>query len=311
MPGHLNPVLRYFHSGFQDKRIELNSEALKDKTNLTLDVVLQDDQDSISVDGWLGNNIGVGLSGIKIQITSRSSQGLDIVFHTVFSDDKGYFRLDGISSGEAYKLTVYSPPEYLFYVDEEFVVSQTSAQINITLESLDFVDIDGMIVNSNAEPIPNFEIYIRNESTGTHVRKIVSDSSGYFSLPNFPSGEVSLSTQGPEYFKINGLFFKPNEYRHLNLQVDKGDHYLSGWVSDENGTPLKGALVQLNAKTVIDGVEYSSYRVKGTDSNGNFDFNNLDGGEHLLTVEAYGFSDQEIVHQFESQAEKLYITLSP
>ena len=149
MPGNQYPVLRFLRSGFQDKRIQLDAGVLKHKPALKLDVTLVDDSDSISVDGWIGNDIGGGLGGLKIRITSRNKRGLDIVFNTVFSDEKGYFTLDGIKSGATYKLTVFSTPEYLFYVDEELVVTQDSPQLNIILESLVFIDID--------DPAKNFQ----------------------------------------------------------------------------------------------------------------------------------------------------------
>jgi len=310
MPNNQYPVLRFLRSGFEDKRIEIDAGVLKQESVLELDVTLDDDLDSISIDGWVGNDIGAGLGGLKIQISSRDKRGMVNVFHTVFSDERGYFTFEGIRSGDLYRLTVLSPPEYLYYVDEAFSVSHNTPQLNIVLESLRFIDIDGMIVNSKAEPIPNFEIYISNISTGTHARKIETDSSGFFSLRKFPAGEVILSTQGPEYFKITGLTLVANEYRNLRLVVDKGDHYLLGWVSDESGVPLAKSLVTLNSEIQAGVIEYLSYRVTGTDNAGNFDFDSVGSGAHLITVEAPGFNRKEIIHRFESQTDKVHITLS-
>jgi len=213
------PVLRFLRSGYKDRRIEFKAGILKDKSVIEMDVALETAIESISVDGWIGNDIGAGLGGLKIQLTFRNSQGLDNIFQTTFSDERGYFSLEGVMSGNRYRLTVFSTPEYLFYVDEEFSVTHNTPFTNIILESLKFVDIGGMIVNTQGEPIPNFEIYINNLSTGMHVRKIQSDSSGFFSLRNFPAGEVSLSTQGPDYFKITGLTLAVNEYRYLKLVI--------------------------------------------------------------------------------------------
>ncbi len=310
MPNHQNPVLRFLRSGFEGKRIEIGAGVLKQESVLKLDVTLDDDLDSISIDGWVGNDIGAGLGGLKIQISSRDKRGMVNVFHTVFSDERGYFTFEGIRSGDLYRLTVLSPPEYLYYVDEAFSVSHNTPQINIALESLRFIDIDGMIVNSKVEPIPNFEIYISNISTGTHARKIKTDSSGFFSLRKFPAGKVILSTQGPEYFKITGLTLAANEYRNLRLVVDKGDYYLLGWVSDESGVPLAKALVTLNSEIQAGAIEYLSYRVTGTDNAGNFNFDGVGSGSHLITVEARGFNRKEMIHRFESLTDKVHITLS-
>ena len=310
MPLIQYPVMRFLRNGFQDKNIKLGAGILKQKSVLKLDVVLDDDTDSIRADGWVGNDIGASLEGLKIQISSRDKFGVNRIFYTTFSDDRGFFTFEGIRAGDLYRLTVLSPPEYLYYVDDEFSVSHNSPQINIVLESLKFIDIDGMIVNPETEPVPNFVIYISNISTGTHARKIETDSSGFFSLRNFPAGGVILSTQGPEYFKIKGLTLVPNEYRNLRLVVDKGDHYLLGWVSDESGIPLTKALVTINSEILDGSMQYLSYRVGGTDSAGNFNFDSLGGGAHLITVEAPGFKRKEIIYRFESKTDKIHITLS-
>jgi hypothetical protein len=44
---------------------------------LEIDVELEDDKNSISAEGWVGNDIGVGLGGLKIHFTSRNHQGVD------------------------------------------------------------------------------------------------------------------------------------------------------------------------------------------------------------------------------------------
>jgi len=304
------PVLRFLRSGFQNKRIKLGAGVFKQKSLLELDVTLDDDPDSIKIDGWVGNDIGVGLGDLKIQISSRDKLGIDNIFYTTFSDDRGFFSFEGIRAGDLYRLTVLTPPEYLYYVDEEFSVSHNTPQLNIVLETLKFVDIDGMIVNPKTEPIPNFVIYISNISTGTHARKLETDSSGFFSLRKFPAGDVILSTQGPEYFKITGLTLVPDEYRSLRLVVDKGNHYLLGWVSDESGVPVAKALVTLNSEIKAGAIEYLSYRVQGSDSAGNFSFDGVGSGAHLITVEAPGFKRKEITHRFESQTDKIHIPLS-
>ena len=65
MPNNQYPVLRFLRSGFEDKRIEIGAGVLKQESVLELDVTLDDDLDSISIDGWVGDDIGVGLGGLK------------------------------------------------------------------------------------------------------------------------------------------------------------------------------------------------------------------------------------------------------
>lgn len=90
------------------------------------------------------------------------------------------------------------------------------------LKALTRVDIDGTILNRESTPVGNFEIYISNVTTGVHSRKIVSDSSGFFSLKDSPLGEVSFATRGANFFKITGLVLSGSGYRNLVLTIDQG-----------------------------------------------------------------------------------------
>lgn len=311
IPDHHNPVLQFLRSGYRGKRIKFSKQELNQAPLIQLDVVLKETLDSVSVNGWIGNDFGIGLESVKIVLIPGNIQGEEGIYLTVLSSETGSFSLEGIKSGVRYSLSAYATPEYSSYLDTNFVVTQNPKQLNIILESLRLIDINGMIVNREGTPIPDFEMYMTNISTGTHVRKIVSDSSGFFSLIHYPVGEVSFSTRGPEYFKITGLTLSESAYRTLMLVVDKGNHYLSGWVSDSNNIAVEKALVYLDS-TIQDGtIKYSSYRPKSTDRAGSFYFDNVGSGEHKISVFADGFDKQEIIHRFESQTDEIHITLKP
>ena len=308
---HYNPVLQFLRSGYRGKRIKMSKQELSQQSRKQLDVVLTETLESVTVNGWIGNEFGTGLGSVKIELAPASTQGEEGTYLTVLSGEAGNFSLAGVRSGVRYSLSAYATLEYSSYLDVNFVVTQNPKQLNIILESLRLIDINGMIVNREGTPIPDFEIYMTNISTGTHVKKLVSDSSGFFSLMNYPVGEVSFSTRGPEYFKITGLTLSESSYRTLMLVVDKGDHYLSGWVSDGGGVAVEKALVYLDATLQNGTIKYSSYRPISTDRAGRFYFDNIGSGEHKISVFADGFDQQEIIHRFETQIDEIHITLKP
>jgi hypothetical protein len=308
---HHNPVLQFLRSGYRGKRIRMSKQELSRQSRKQLDVVLTETLESVTVNGWIGNDFGTGLESVKIELAPANTQGEDGTYLTVLSGETGNFSLAGIKSGVRYSLSAYATPEYSSYLDTNFLITQNPKQLNIILESLRLIDINGMIVNREGTPIPNFEIYMTNISTGTHVKKLVSDSSGFFSLINYPVGEVSFSTRGPEYFKITGLILTEGSYRTLMLVVDKGDHYLSGWVSDGGGVGVEKALVYLDSTMQNGTIKYSSYRPISTDRAGRFYFDNIGSGEHKISIFADGFDKQEIIHRFETQIEEIHITLKP
>jgi hypothetical protein len=311
IPEYHNPVLQFLRSGYKGKRIKMSRQELIQHPLKQLDVVLTETLDSVTVNGWIGNDFGAGLESVKIEMVPANTQGEDGIYLTVLSGETGIFSLEGIKPGFRYNLSAYATPEYSSYLNTNFVVAQNPRQLIIILDSLKLIDINGMIVNREGTPIPDFEMYMTNISTGTHVQKLVSDSSGFFSLFNYPVGEVSFSTRGPEYYKITGLTLSESTYHTLMLVVDKGNHYLSGWVSDGSGVAVEKASVYLDSTIQNGTIEYSSYRPKSTDQAGRFYFDNVGSGEHKILVLASGFDRQEIIHHFETQTDEIHITLTP
>jgi hypothetical protein len=311
IPEYHNPVLQFLRSGYKGKRIKMKRKELIQHPLKQLDIVLTETLDSVTVNGWIGNDFGAGLESVKIEMAPVNTRGEDGIYLTVLSGETGIFSLEGIKPGFRYNLSAYATPEYSSYLNTNFVVTQNPTKLIIILDSLKLIDINGMIVNREGTPIPDFEMYMTNISTGTHVQKLVSDSSGFFSLFNYPVGKVRFSTRGPEYYKITGLTLSESTYRTLMLVVDKGNHYLSGWVSDGSGVAVEKALVYLDSTIQNGTIKYSSYRPKSTDRAGRFYFDNVGSGEHKISVLAGGFDRREIIHHFETQTDEIHITLTP
>lgn len=309
IPRHRYPTIHFLRSGYDGQRIKLGKKELGQTPIYELDVSLEDALDSVSLQGWIGNEIGIGLEGARVELSASYTRNRDSFYLTDFTDPNGNFEFEGVRSGETYKFSINLTPEYPYYEDLDFRVTQNPEQINIVLKKLRFVNIDGMILNRDSTPVPDYEMYISNVTTGAHTRKIVSDSSGFFTLRNFPLGEVRLSTRGAEFFKISGLEITDTGYQNLKLVVDRGNHYLSGWISDENGMAIDKAMITLDRKFLSGETEHSSYRSQGTDSNGGFAFENLGAGEYHVTVYALGFDKQDFTHRFAAQSDEIYVTL--
>jgi hypothetical protein len=309
MPRHRYPNLHFLRSGYAGMRVRLDEDDLGSEPLHELDIVLDEAADTVSLQGWIGNDIGEDLEGARIELIAAQRAARDSYYLTTFSDESGNFEFEGVRADETYKLSANLAPDYPYYEDPEFRVSRNPARVEIKLERLHFVDIDGMIRGRDGSPVPNYEMYISNLTTGSHSRKIASDSSGYFALRGFPVGEVSMSTRGPEFYKITGLEITETHFQNLELRVDRGPRYLSGWVSDENGIAVEKAMVTLDRGFRDGDIEYSSYRSQATDRNGGFSFANLGDDEYRLIVYALGFRQRDIAYRFDSPAAEIYITL--
>lgn len=311
LPQHRYPTLHFLRSGYDGQRFRLGQQDLQQTPLYQLDVSLEDALDSVNLRGWVSNENGIGLEGARVELTASYTRNRDSFYLTDFTDDGGNFEFEGVRSGETYKLSVNLTPEYPYYEDQDFGVTQDPGQVIVVLKKLSLVDVDGMILDRSSAPVPNYEMYVSNLTTGSHTRKIASDSSGFFTLPNFPLGEVGLTTRGAEFFQISGLKITDTHYQNLRLIVDRGSHYLSGWISDENGVAVENAMVTLDRKFRQSEIEHSSYRSQRTSRNGGFAFENLGGGDYHVTVYAPGYDKQDFTHSVEGQSGEIFVTLRP
>jgi hypothetical protein len=309
LPTHRYPTLNFLRYGFNGKRVKLTKERMQQKRIYELDVTLEDNPESVRLSGWVGNEIGGALEGARVELTAQKEFDGEDFYLTVFTDPVGSFTLDGVRAGEKYRLSVNLAPEYPIYLEPDLSVSLNPKPLNIELKSLKFVDIDGMILNREAAPVSDFEIYVSNVTTGVHSSKIVSDSSGFFSLKNFPVGEVSLSTRGSDIYEVTGLVLTDDEYQNLQLTIDRGNHYLTGWIRDENGIVPLRTMVTLDQTFHEGPVRYHQYRSQATDNDGKFTFSNLGTGEYRVTVYAQDYQKQVLMHRIRNQSDEIEVTL--
>ena len=300
-----NPVVNIMRSGYREERVWVGGDDLGSGQAIKLDVSLSEANDTTSIHGWIGNDIGEGIAVQKIRITSRG-----LTQYVVSSDERGDFSFEGVRSGLTYRLEVFPEAQYSRYLYDSVEVTHNTPFIKVILTSINLVDINGMVVSSAGVPVPDFEINVRNTTTNSLVRMVSTDSSGFFKLDRFPAGELQFLTPYPEYFKITGVTLAPNETRSLNLVIDKGTHYLSGWVSDQNGVPVDNARVTLDAEINRGTTKSLSYRSRITNSAGAFSFADLGNETHVITVYAQDFKRKAISHRFESPSEEIHITLS-
>jgi len=309
MPVHRFPSLHYRRSGYAGQLLRLGKDDFRLGPKRELDVVLESADDSVDLQGWIGDEIGQGLQGVRAELIATPRANRDSYYLTAFSDAAGEFEFAGVRADETYRLTINPSAEFPYYENPEFRVSRNPARIEIRLARLRFVDIDGMIIGGDGQPVPNYEMYISNLTSGGQSRRLVSDSSGYFSLHEFPVGEVSLSTRGPEFYRISGLQITESSYQNLSIHVDRGSHYLSGWVSDAHGLAVEKAMVTLDHSRRDGDIEYSSYRSQSTDRNGSFQFADLGNVDYRLSVYALGYRKQDQAFHFDAPAGNIRITL--
>jgi len=309
MPKNKYPFLIFLRNGYREQREGVVLTPERQRAPFEINVTLSEDPSTTSFSGWIGNNFGQGVAGSTVKITSRGSMSMDNIYYAISSDENGEFHFEGIRSDIIYKLEVLASEDYPPHVIDELEVSMQTPRLNITIDKLSLINVTGMVVNKNSVPIPGLSINVKSLTAGSPPRKIVTDSSGFFNLNQFPSGEVRFSGKVPDYFKVSGITLADTEYQDLVLVIDRGGRYLSGWVSDNSGLPIVQARVTLDAELDADDFQSYSFRSRKTDSAGRFAFENLSDIDHVITVYAKGFRKQEIYHSFGTGNDYLSIRL--
>jgi hypothetical protein len=263
---------------------------------------------TVAVSGRVGNAYGAPVADVEIELESKGFDGEEIVRTRVLSDRLGNFILQMVPSRQ-YLLSIQAHGDYAGYRLEAFTDSSALPLQNIILERLELVDIDGMIVDTNLAPIADFALRLRHLTVDFPDRDIRSDSSGYFSVRGFPAGEWRIASDTSDYYRIKGLEIQPGEYRNLTLMIDRGNYYLSGWVSDANGIPLPGVFITLKSAFATDEYHSFSYRSVESDDNGAFEFADLGGHQVTLGVYRPGFRTLIRKHDFGSYSDNIDIVI--
>ena len=265
----------------------------------------------LPVQGLVTNHLGHGISQMQVEIRHKTSATPNTKLFKTSTDATGQFLFDAIPQNGEHRLEVRASKGYTGAQIKPFVLTNDMPLVEIILDGVDLTSAQGFLVDGNFAPIANFKFLVQNLDISYPGKEIVSDSSGYFQLSEFPAGDVQLTTntENDEHFQIAGISLKPGEYSDLTLMFDKGQYHLSGWVSDEFNTPIPQARILMTA--VLPNEEYrsTSYRLKISNSDGIFKFSNLSGHEHKIVVDAYGYDSYELNHQFQSSSENLNIQL--
>jgi hypothetical protein len=270
---------------------------------------LADIEATVTVGGRVGNASGSPLADVEIEMESRGFDGEEISRTRVVSDRLGNFSLQLVPSRQ-YLLSIEARGDYAGYRLEAFTDSSALPLKNIILERLELVDIDGMIVDTNQAPVADFELRLRHLTLDFPDRHIRSDSSGYFSIRGFPAGEWRIASDTSDYYRIKGLEIQPGAYRNLTLMIDRGNYYLSGWVSNTSGFPVPGVIIRLKSAFATDEYHSFSYRSARTDENGIFEFADLGGHQVTLGVYRPGFRTLIRKHEFSSYSDNIEIVIN-
>ncbi|MEM7563382.1 MAG: carboxypeptidase-like regulatory domain-containing protein [Pseudomonadota bacterium] len=296
----------------QDQRIVevVESDSPLNRLEDGSDVQLDEDlAESTTLEGWIVDPSGQGIEDMRVEVTPKDQRVWQPLVYQASSDESGGFRIDGISPNKTYRIEVLAVGRFSGAVLDHVFIGYDFAPVTISLNPLDLVSLDGLVLDENRAPVSHLNLLVQNVGMAYPARSITSDASGFFRLDEFPAGDLQILTRGDDHFKISGLTILPGEYRNLTLSLDKGSYHLAGRLVDESGVPISQARVSLSTEFSFEGYQSFSFRFRITDSAGAFEFSNLSGQVHELVADAIGFEPYVVDHQFVDFSDELNIVM--
>ena len=198
---------------------------------------------------------------------SQNTQGSGIAL-----DSSGNVYIVGTTQSPGFPVTPNSFQPFLRGTLDAFISKLTTSYI-----------ISGRVLNSGATPLAGAEVVL---SDGTSLTSVLTENDGSYQFSRLrEGGNYTVSASLPHFTMT------PVSQTFNNLNSDKVQDFsaltsdspfftISGQIT-ENGNPLPGVTVTLSG---------SQTGLKTTDSNGNYSFELIVGGNYTVTPSSFGFN---------------------
>jgi hypothetical protein len=296
--------IRFQQPGFSDSIVSL--DAIDDPSYLsTMEVVMQPVAAWTSVTGQVRTDSGSPLANKAVELRPVNSRQS----YRSRTQKDGTFEFPVVEAPADYRLIVYGGAQHKDF-EHLLQIHPRLGDIEVVVEPYDVGTLTGQLRNSNGEPVPNFELVLRNTSSREPVALVTTDGYGNFTVPRAPAGSLVISSRSTPHLLVQGLHIASDETQHTELTLDWGGHEIQGTVTDADGLPLPASQIVLKwMSTSADGISSSATRRTSSDSEGRFAFNSLGPGPHILKVSAAGYLPINLEHDLSRQGYEVNVRM--
>jgi protocatechuate 3,4-dioxygenase beta subunit len=236
--------------GFESQTHMLSSALQAGPTDQTLTFRLAN---GMELNGRAVDDFGRGIANVRVEANAlkREYQGNSIAF----SDDKGHFLLEGLSTEYPYQLRAEADGYSTKTVPQVRVADGT-----VLIEMQSRGAVNGWVTNSNGHPVTDFAIALMRARPGTEPQLMAdlrhfTDSSGEFVFDNLEPGSYAFEARSPDYAPSRSeavtVSRGQNQMSEVRITMLKGGT-LKGLVLGSDGKPVHRALVSVNANNFVD-----------------------------------------------------------
>lgn len=240
--------------------------------------------------GKLVDHLGNPIANESIHLLSSSFN----INKKATSNTEGAFYLNDLPTTHDYQLHVRTRGPFESYQQSNLTIDEDTQTLVIRLQPVSMAQLSGQLVDENGYAIPNLSLQLSSTSLRGANITLKSDEHGYFSASNLPSGPINLTSYSKPLTHISGVSLDPFETTNIQIQLDVGDSYIHGEITDITGNPVENAQITIE-KTVVNEFKVRSLRTTNSTSNGSFNFEQISGGEHLIKIKATGFTTRQML----------------
>jgi protocatechuate 3,4-dioxygenase beta subunit len=258
-----------------------------------------------SLRGTVTDTAGKPMPGRSIELRPLSAKQT----YRTTTDREGQFKFPVLEAPADYRLLVTGGPGYKDF-QRPVRLTADNPELPVVIAAYEFGKISGRLVNTNGEPVTDFDLVLRNSASLKPNAVVRTDKNGDFAIEAAPAGELVLASQSVPSMLVKGLHLDPGESMHLPLLLDWGVHEIRGTVVDASNNPVPASRVVLQWSHETDGITTNATRRTAADTRGNFAFSNLGPGPHLLRVDAPGHPAAAINYDLSRQGYEVTVRLN-
>jgi len=282
-----------YYLSFHAQGYHSTHKVFSSKQSSTLDlpaITLQLIERLHTVTGKLVDELGNPIANEDIHLISSSFA----INKKATSNIRGEFYLNELPTTDDYQLHVRTRGPFESHQQSNLTINENTQTLVIQLQPISMAELSGQLVDENGYAIPNLSLQLSSTSLRGANITLNTDEHGYFSARNLPSGPINLTSYSKPLTHISGVSLDPFETTNIQIQLDVGDSYIHGEITDITGNPVENAQITIE-KTVVNDFKVRSLRTTNSTSDGRFNFEQIGGGEHLIKIKAQGFTTRQML----------------
>ncbi|WP_129729008.1 carboxypeptidase regulatory-like domain-containing protein, partial [Ectobacillus funiculus] len=230
------------------------------------------------VQGTVTDSGGSPLSGVLIEALNET--GI-VIASTTTTNGSGQYMLNNLAPG-TYRVRI-STPQFITQIIGTTLTAGETATINVAL-SPNPGALTGTVRDAgNGAPLANASIRIIN-SQGIAVAQTTTNGAGNYFIDSLAPGSYSVSFSVGGYgSQILGAIIRSDVTTTVDANLSRLVGTLSGTVTNVNGIPISGAVIQVFQNNVLIASAL-------TDVNGSYTINNLIPGTYSVSSSSPNFS---------------------